>query len=436
MKNVGIISLGCPKNTVDSEKMLAILKEKGYNIVNDKNKADILIINTCGFIEDAKRESIEYIIEMGKLKNRRLKYLIATGCLSERYNKELLKELPKLDAVIGTGDFPKIAEVIEEIEKGKTVLEYGHANLLNDEGIQRILTTPNYYAYLKIAEGCSNACSFCIIPKIRGRYRSRKMEDILREAEELVKKGAKELILIAQDTTKYGVDVYKKFMLPQLLKEISKIDGLKWIRLLYAYPDSVTEELVEEIKNNEKIVKYIDIPLQHSHDEVLKRMNRNTNRQKIEEVISRLRSIPNMVIRTTFMVGFPGETEEEFEDLKQFIKEKRFERVGVFTYSREEGTKSYYMKPQIKKSVKIKRQQELMEIQKEISYQHNLSKVGKQLEVLIEGFEDGIYYGRSYMDAPEIDGVVYVKSNKKLKAGDFVVATITDAYEYDLVGEY
>ncbi|AIS52466.1 ribosomal protein S12 methylthiotransferase RimO [Thermoanaerobacter kivui] len=435
MKNVGIISLGCPKNTVDSEKMIGILKEKGYNIVSEESKADILIINTCGFIEEAKRESIQYIIEMGKLKNRRLKYLIATGCLSERYNKELLKELPELDAVIGTGDFTKIAEVIEEVEKGKIVLEYGHANLLKDEGIKRVLSTPHYYAYLKIAEGCSNSCSFCIIPKLRGRYKSRKMEDIIEEAQDLAKIGVKELILIAQDTTKYGIDIYKQFMLPQLLRELSQIEGLKWIRLLYAYPDSVTDELVEEMRANEKVVKYIDIPLQHSHNDVLKRMNRNTNRQKIEEVINKLRSIPGMVIRTTFIVGFPGETEEEFEDLKQFIKDKKFERVGVFIYSREEGTKSYNMKPQIKKSVKIKRQQEIMEIQKDISYQNNLSKIGTQLEVLIEGYEDGIYYGRSYMDAPEIDGNVYVKSDKKLMPGHFVTVTVTDAYEYDLVGE-
>lgn len=436
MKNVGIISLGCPKNSIDSEKMLALLKEKGYNIVNDEKKADIIIINTCAFIEDAKKESIEYIIQMGELKKKRLKYLIATGCLSERYNKELIKELPELDAVIGTGDFTQIVDVIEEVKKGKKVLKYGHPDLLNDEGIPRILTTPPYYAYLKIAEGCSNACSFCIIPKLRGKYKSRKMENIIEEAQELARKGVKELIIIAQDTTKYGIDLYKKLMLPQLLRELSKIEELKWIRLLYAYPDSVTDELIEEIKNNEKIVKYIDIPLQHSSESVLKRMNRGTTRRKIEEVISKLRSIPGMVIRTTFIVGFPGETEEEFEDLKNFIKEKRFEKVGVFTYSREEGTKSYYMKPQIRKKVKLKRQEELMEIQKQISYEFNMSKIGTKLEVLIEGFEDGVYYGRSYMDAPEIDGLVYVRSDKKLFPGDFVTVTVVDAFEYDLVGEY
>ncbi|MGB9779356.1 30S ribosomal protein S12 methylthiotransferase RimO [Caldanaerobacter sp.] len=436
MKNVGLISLGCPKNSVDSEKMLFLLKENGYNIVSDERKADIIIVNTCAFIEDAKKESIETIIQMGQLKKKRLKYLIATGCLSERYNKELMKELPELDAVIGTGDFTEIVKVIEKLKRGEKVLKYGHPDLLKDEGISRVLTTPPYYAYLKIAEGCSNACSFCIIPKLRGKYRSRKIEDILKEAEELVKRGVKELILIAQDTTKYGIDLYKKPVLPELLRELAKIEGVKWIRLLYAYPDSVTDELIEEIKKNEKVVKYIDIPLQHSSESVLRRMNRGTTRDKIEEVISKLRSIPGMVIRTTFIVGFPGETEEEFENLKRFLIDKRFERVGVFTYSREEGTKAYYMKPQIKRSVKLKRQRELMEIQQKISYEFNFSKIGSRLEVMIEGFEDGIYYGRSYMDAPEIDGIVYVKSNKKLLPGDFISVTIKDAFEYDLLGEY
>lgn len=436
MENLGIISLGCAKNTVDSEKMIGVLKEKGYNIVTDEKNADIIIINTCSFIEKAKRESIEHIIEMGKLKKRKLKYLIAAGCMAERYKEELLKELPELDGVIGTGDFPRIIDILDDIKKGKKVIEYGHCDSLNDENMQRVLSTPSYYAYIKIAEGCNNSCSFCIIPKLRGHYKSRRIEDILKEAKTLADNGVRELILIAQDTTKYGIDLYGKLMLPELLSKLSKIEKLKWIRLLYAYPDSVTDSLIEEIKKNEKIVKYIDIPLQHSHDNVLKRMKRNTRREKIEKIIDKLRTIPGMAIRTTFIVGFPGESEDEFEDLKQFIQEKKFDRVGVFTYSREEDTEAFNMKHQIKESVKIKRQDELLSIQKDISYRNNLDKIGTELEVLIEGYEDGLYYGRSYMDAPEIDGNVYVKASKKLNVGDFVKAKIIDAYEYDLLGEY
>ncbi|MGB9678611.1 MAG: 30S ribosomal protein S12 methylthiotransferase RimO [Thermoanaerobacteraceae bacterium] len=436
MENIGIISLGCPKNTVDSEKMLSILKEKGYNIVTDESQADILIINTCTFIQSAKEESIETIINMGKLKNKRLKYLIASGCMAERYNKELLKELPELDGVIGTGDFTDIDNIIEEIKLNKKVLKYGHVNDLNDENIDRVLSTPTHYSYIKIAEGCNNSCAFCIIPKVRGRYKSRKMEDIIDESVKLADKGVKELIVIAQDTTKYGIDLYGKLMLPELLNKLSEINGIRWIRLLYAYPDSVTDELIEEIRKNKKILKYIDIPLQHSHDNVLKRMRRYTSRAKIDSIIEKLRSIPDLAIRTTFITGFPGETKEEYEDLKKFIIENKFERAGVFAYSREEGTISYDMKPQIKKNIKIKRQEELMLIQRDISLKNNIDKIGSTMEVVVEGYEDGVYLARSYMDAPEIDGNVFIKTDKILNVGDFINVKIIDAYEYDLVGEF
>jgi ribosomal protein S12 methylthiotransferase len=435
MDNVGIISLGCAKNTVDSEKMIGLLSKKGYKIVNNENDADIIIINTCGFIESAKRESIETIIEIGKLKAKRLKILIAAGCLSERYKDELLKELPELDAVIGTGDFPQIINVIEKIKMGNKVLEYGKANMLDDSNLPRVLSTPGYYGYLKIAEGCNNKCTYCIIPKLRGHYRSTKIENIVSEAESMVSSGVKELILIAQDTTKYGIDLYGKLMLPLLLKRLSEIDNLKWIRILYAYPDSITDELIEEIKTNDKIVKYLDIPLQHSNDNVLKRMKRNTRRKNIEDIIFKLRNIPGMIIRTTFIVGFPGETEEEYEDLKNFIAEKEFDRLGVFTYSREEDTEAYDMQPQIKESIKLKRYKEIMNLQKKISFNKNQKNIGRKLEVIIEGYENDFYYGRSYMDAPEIDDTVLIRTNKKLKIGEFVSVLIKNAFEYDLLGE-
>lgn len=435
MVNVGIISLGCAKNTVDSEKMLGIIKEKGYNIVNNENDADVLIINTCGFIESAKRESINYIIEMGKLKEKRLKSLIAAGCLSERYKEELLSNLPELDAVIGTGDFLKISEIIESTLNGKRVLEYGHADELDDANSPRMLSTPKHYGYLKIAEGCNNKCSFCIIPKLRGHYRSVKIEDLVNEAKIMAKNGVRELILIAQDTTKYGIDIYKKFMLPTLLRELSKIDEIKWIRILYAYPDSITDELIEEIRTNSKLLKYVDLPLQHSNNNVLKRMKRNTQKEKIEEIIDKLRTISGMVIRTTFIVGFPGETDTEFDDLKDFIKEKKFNKLGVFTYSREEDTEAYGMPNQVPEKIKQKRYNEIMLLQRNISLNNNKSLIGTELEIVIEGYKDGLYYGRSYIDAPDIDGVTFVKSDRKLNIGDFVKVRISKAFDYDLMGE-
>jgi len=435
MVNVGIISLGCAKNTVDSEKMLGIIKEKGYNIVNNENDADVLIINTCGFIESAKRESINYIIEMGKLKEKRLKSLIAAGCLSERYKEELLSNLPELDAVIGTGDFLKISEIIESTLNGKRVLEYGHADELDDANSPRMLSTPKHYGYLKIAEGCNNKCSFCIIPKLRGHYRSVKIEDLVNEAKIMAKNGVRELILIAQDTTKYGIDIYKKFMLPTLLRELSKIDEIKWIRILYAYPDSITDELIEEIRTNSKLLKYVDMPLQHSNNNVLKRMKRNTQKEKIEEIIDKLRTISGMVIRTTFIVGFPGETDTEFDDLKDFIKEKKFNKLGVFTYSREEDTEAYGMPNQVPEKIKQKRYNEIMLLQRNISLNNNKSLIGTELEIVVEGYKDGLYYGRSYIDAPDIDGVTFVKSDRKLNIGDFVKVRISKAFDYDLMGE-
>jgi ribosomal protein S12 methylthiotransferase len=369
------------------------------------------------------------------LKKKRLKSLIAAGCLSERYKEELLSNLPELDAVIGTGDFLKISEIIESTLNGKRVLEYGHADELDDANSPRMLSTPKHYGYLKIAEGCNNKCSFCIIPKLRGHYRSVKVEDLVNEAKIMAKNGVRELILIAQDTTKYGIDIYKKFMLPTLLRELSKIDEIKWIRILYAYPDSITDELIEEIRTNSKLLKYVDMPLQHSNNNVLKRMKRNTQKEKIEEIIDKLRTISGMVIRTTFIVGFPGETDTEFDDLKDFIKEKKFNKLGVFTYSREEDTEAYGMPNQVPEKIKQKRYNEIMLLQRNISLNNNKSLIGTELEIVIEGYKDGLYYGRSYIDAPDIDGVTFVKSDRKLNIGDFVKVRISKAFDYDLMGE-
>lgn len=435
MINIGIISLGCAKNTVDSEKMLGVLKANGYNIVNDENNADVIIINTCAFIESAKRESIDYIIKMGKLKEKKLKVLIAAGCLSERYRNELLNELPELDAAIGTGDFLQIADVIKDTLNGKRVLKFGNYNTVTNGSFPRLVSTPKHYGYLKISEGCNNKCTFCIIPKLRGKYRSFKMEDLLNEAQMMVDNGAKEIILIAEDTTKYGIDLYKKLMLSELLKRLSEIDKLKWIRLLYAYPDSITEELIDEIRKNDKVVKYIDMPLQHSNDEILKNMKRNTRRKNIEDIIYKLKEIPGMIIRTTFIVGFPGETEEQFKDLIDFTKKMHFNKVGVFTYSREENTDAYDFPEQINEKTKNRRYEQLMEVQKNISLMNNQIYIGKNLEVVIEGFKNNYYIGRSYMDAPEIDGLVYIKSSRKLNQGEFVNVKVKKVFEYDLLGE-
>jgi len=435
--NVAMISLGCAKNQIDSEVMLKLLKDERYKIINNPYLADIIIINTCGFIEQAKQESIDTIIEMGQFKNKgRCKLLIATGCLSERYKEELLKEMPELDAVIGTGDYKSIVNVIEDCLKGKKIILYGNQENINIDKLNRLISTKGHTAYLKIAEGCDNRCTYCIIPSLRGRYRSRNFDDIIIEAQWLASKGVKEVILVAQDTTVYGKDLYDKLMLPELLKSIAKIEGIEWIRLLYAYPDKFSDELIDIIAEEEKICKYIDIPIQHASNKILKLMGRSTTKEQILELVTNLRKkIPDITIRTTFIVGFPGEDERDFEELVDFIKQIKFDRMGVFTYSREEDTPAYKLPNQIDEETKLKRQEILMSTQMNISLEKNLSFIGKTMKVLIEDYIDNQYIGRTYRDAPEIDGFVYFTSKKDLKIGEFTDVLITDATEYDLLGE-
>lgn len=435
--NVALISLGCPKNLVDSEVMLKILYESNYKLIKEPNLADIIIINTCGFIESAKQESINTIIEMAQYKiSGRCKVLIATGCLSERYNKELLDELPELDAVIGTGDYTSIDRIINQTLLGEKVLLYGNQGTLNINNIDRYIQRGNYTAYLKIAEGCDNKCTYCVIPSIRGNYRSRRFEDILKEAHILAEKGIKEIIVIAQDITMYGKDLYGKFKLPQLLKKIASIEGIEWIRLMYTYPDEFNDELISVIASEDKICKYLDIPIQHASNHILKRMGRRTSKENIYNLINKLkREVPCIALRTSLIVGFPGENEEDLEELLDFIKEVKFDRLGVFTYSREEDTPAYNMSDQIDYEVKLKRQEMIMMTQMEISLEKNVQFVGKTLRVLVEGFEDGQYFGRSYRDAPEIDGLVYFSSKQSIDTGEFCDVLITEALEYDLLGE-
>lgn len=439
---VSLVTLGCSKNLVDSEIMLGIIKENGYSLTENLDKADIIIINTCGFIRDAKEESIDTIIELGEHKKvGKCKKLIVTGCLAERYKDEILKELPEVDAVIGTGNIKDIVNVIKELEGGKRTLRVGEINNFDYDTLPRFISSSNSTAYVKIAEGCDNFCTYCIIPKIRGRYRSRPIEKVVEEVEKLVKIGKKEIILIAQDTTKYGLDLYNEAKLPYLLDELNKINGLEWIRLQYLYPDNFTDELIDSIRRNDRVVKYVDIPIQHINNRILKRMNRETTKESITNLIGKLRDkIPNIVIRTTLIVGFPGETKEEFKELCDFIKEIRFDRLGVFTYSKEEGTPAANFKDQIDESIKEERRYAIMEIQKHISFEKNSEKIGDVYKVIIEEEIEktenkSIYLGRSYMDSPEIDGVVYVHSKHCLTLGSFVNVKIFDCLEYDLIGE-
>ncbi|MCX7695850.1 MAG: 30S ribosomal protein S12 methylthiotransferase RimO [Caloramator sp.] len=434
---VGLISLGCDKNRVDAEVMLHELKEDGFEIVNDEKLADIIIVNTCGFIESAKMESIETILEMAQNKqDGNCKAIIATGCMAERYKQDLLNEMPELDAVVGTGNYQNIVEVVNNILKGNNkIVKVGNINY-NLEYNERILSTPNHYAYIKIAEGCNNNCSYCIIPQLRGRYRSRKIEDIIKEAKQLANQGVKEIIIVAQDTTMYGIDLYKKKSLAVLLKEIEKIEGIEWIRVMYSYPEEIDDELIETIKNSDKICQYFDIPIQHISNKILKLMNRRTTKERILEVIDNIRNnIPNAVIRTSLIVGFPNETEEDFNELVDFIKEYRLDRVGIFEYSQEEGTRAALFDNQISDEVKKYRKEKLMKIQSKIALEKNMKLVGNIVEVIIDGITDeGVYYGRSYADAPEIDQTIYVETSLEYKKGDIISVKITKAYNYDLLG--
>ena len=436
---IGMISLGCPKNQVDAEHMLALMDAEGWEIVDYVDGCDAVIVNTCGFIDDAKKEAIENILDMVELKKEGvISKIIVTGCLAQRYKDEIVKEIPEVDAVIGIGANGDIIKTVEEVMSGvDTIEKYPPQCELPLEG-QRILTTPQYWAYLKIGEGCSNRCTYCTIPSIRGNMRSRSMENVIDEAKQLAESGVKELILIAQDTTSYGLDLYGELKLPELLNELCKIDSIEWIRLLYCYPDRITDELIETMKNQEKVVNYIDLPLQHADDKILKAMNRRGDQALIRNVISKLRTeIPDVVIRTTFIVGFPGEGEEEFETLAEFVNEIEFDRLGVFTFSPQEGTPAFDMEDQVDEDIKTRCGEVIMQDQYSIMEEKNNEKIGKTYKVVVEdydGYSDS-YTGRTYMDAPEIDGLVKFTSHKDLDIGDFVDVEIFDIEDYDLIGE-
>lgn len=436
---VGMISLGCPKNQVDAEHILALLDAEGWEIVDYVDGCDLVIVNTCGFIDDAKKEAIENILDMVELKKEGvIGKIIVTGCLAQRYKDEIVKEIPEVDAVLGIGANGDIVKAIEEVMTSVGTLESYPAQCELPLDGQRILTTPNYWAYLKIADGCSNRCTYCTIPSIRGDMRSRSMENIIDEAKQLAELGVKELILIAQDTTSYGLDLYGELKLPELLNELCKIESIEWIRLLYCYPDRITDELIATMKNQEKVVNYIDLPLQHADDKILKAMNRRGDQALIRSVISKLRAeIPDVVIRTTFIVGFPGEGEEEFETLAEFVNEIEFDRLGVFTFSPQEGTPAFDMDNQVEEDVKVRRGEVIMQDQYSIMEEKNNEKIGKTYKVVVEeydGYSDS-YVGRTYMDAPEIDGLVKFTSHDDLEIGDFVDVEIFEVEDYDLIGE-
>lgn len=434
---VGMISLGCPKNQVDGEALLAKLAAAGYQIVNEIENSDVMIVNTCGFIEDAKREAIDTILEVAQYKEAGvISALVVTGCLAERYQDEILKEMPEVDAVIGIGANADIVKVCDKALCGIKTSNYPNKCYLPIDD-ERVLSTPSHWAYLKIAEGCDNRCSYCAIPGIRGKFRSRKIESVVDEAKSLVNRGVKEIILVAQDTTKYGQDLYGEYSLDKLLKELVKIDGLEWIRLFYCYPQRITDSLIEVIANEEKVCNYIDIPLQHSDTTVLKNMNRVGDGNDYRVLLDKMRkAIPDLALRTTFMVGFPGETDEQFENLCNFVKDMKFDKMGCFTFSPEEDTPAFDMDNQIDEDVKKRRQEVLMNAQYSITEASNKSRVGNVYKVIIDSFADGKYTGRSYMDSPEIDSGIIFTSNKKLNIGDFVNVKITDFDGYDLIGEH
>ena len=436
---IGLISLGCPKNQVDSERMLALRDEAGHSIVDYVDGCDVVIINTCGFIDDAKREAIENILDTVELKKEGLvKKIIVTGCLAQRHKDEIAKEIPEVDAVIGIGANGDILKVIENVMSADDLIEsFPPQSELPLDG-QRILTTPEHWAYLKIADGCSNRCTYCTIPSIRGDMRSRKMENIVDEAKQLAEVGVKELIVIAQDTTSYGLDLYGELKLPELLEKLCEIDGIEWIRLLYCYPDRITDELIATIRDQEKIANYIDLPLQHANDRILKAMNRRGTADEIRNTIGKLRAeIPDVVIRTTFITGFPGEDEEAFDDLAAFVNEVEFDRLGCFSFSPQEGTPAYDMPDQVEDDVKVRRGEIIMQDQLAIMEEKNNEKIGNTYKTIVEEYDSysDSYIGRTYMDAPEIDSVVKFTSSENLEIGDFVDVKIFDFDEYDLIGE-
>lgn len=437
MLKIALESLGCSKNLVDAEIMMGILNEKGYKLTGNFEEADVILVNTCGFIESAKQESIQTILEFAELKETaNLKLLIVTGCLAQRYADELKEEIPEIDAIVGTGSYQNIDEILAELSEKHQIVSLNNIEFAYDENLPRYVSTPSHMAYLKIGEGCDNKCTYCIIPKLRGKYRSRKMEDIIAEAKKLAERGVKELVVIAQDTTKYGLDLYGEEKLANLLEELAQIEGFKWIRVMYSYPESITEELVKVIKKYDNICNYFDMPIQHASNRVLKLMNRKTAKEDILSKINMIRShIPDATLRTSIIVGFPGETEEDFNELAEFIKEAQFDKLGVFTYSREEDTPADKLPNHLEEEVKVERQEALMMIQQGISEEKNNNKIGNKYEVLVEEqIEDNVYVGRTIYDAEEIDAIVYVKSIRNLQVGEFVNVVITDALEYDLMG--
>lgn len=433
------VSLGCDKNLVDSEVMLALLKQDGYEITNEEQEADIAIVNTCCFIHDAKEESIQTILEMAKLKeDASLKKLIVTGCLAQRYQKEIQEEIPEVDAILGSTNIDDILSVVGQALEDRKVVCLKDIQYMPEHMTDRLVTTGTATAYLKLAEGCSKRCTYCIIPYLRGNYRSIPMEDILETASKLAEQGFQELVLVAQETTVYGQDLYGKKCLPELLTKLSKLDGIHWIRLLYCYPEEITEELIQTMAENEKICHYIDMPIQHSEDAILKAMGRRTSKEQLYKVIRQLReAMPDIVIRTTLITGFPGETEEQHQALLEFVDEMEFQRLGVFPYSPEEGTKAADFPDQIDEEVKKRRQDEIMALQQEVSYDNNQKLVGTSLEVLIEGYlyEEDVYIGRSYREAPNVDGYIFVSAEEELVSGEMVQVRITEGNEYDLMGE-
>ncbi|GCD09572.1 30S ribosomal protein S12 methylthiotransferase RimO [Clostridium tagluense] len=432
---VGVINLGCDKNRIDSEIIIGSLSEK-YDITNDPKLANIILVNTCGFIESSKQESIDTILEMSKYKDKyKCTVLIATGCLTQRYGAELLELMPELDIMLGVNDYSKLLSSIEEVlSKNIKVQHYTYSDENINEG-QRVLTTGTYTAYVRISEGCDNACAYCAIPNIRGKYRSRKMENIVQEVKDLSQHGCKEIILVAQDTTRYGIDLYGEKTLHKLIRKISEISEIEWIRVLYCYAEEITDEIISEISINDKVCKYVDIPIQHISDDILKSMRRKGRKNIITENINKMRkNIAGVNLRTTLIVGFPGETEENFQELKQFIKETKFDKLGVFKYSMEDGTAAAEMENQISEDIKVKREEELMLIQQSISKELNSKKIGKTYKVLVEGVNDKTYFGRGYEMAPEVDGNIFFESDVVYNKGEFVNVKVTKALEYDLIG--
>ncbi len=435
---IGMVSLGCPKNLVDSEVMLGLIREKQLEITNDPAEADLIIVNTCGFIESAKEESINTVLQMAEYKqNGSCKYLVMTGCLGQRYADELFESMPEVDAIVGTDSFTDIGWVIDQVMVGKRLKHLQKLESKNVAMPPRMLTTPSYMAYLKIAEGCDNCCSYCIIPQLRGPYTSRPFAEVLAEAKALADSGPKELIVVAQDTTRYGEDTTGKLLLPQLLHDLNALEGIEWIRVMYLYPNNFTDELIEAFATLDKVCKYIDIPLQHASDRLLDSMNRFDTREQVETLLNKLRTrIPGITIRTTFIVGFPGETEEDFEELKDFVEKQRFENAGVFQYSQEEGTVAGAMENQIAAEVKENRYHELMALQAGISEEIHQEREDAELDVLVEGFdEDNLAYGRSTHEAPDIDGTIFIENAEGLAVGDMVRVRILQGFTYEMVGE-